>query len=77
MINETCLGCQSKYSLLYVKIMQAERNQACLKLLRRRLSYAKIMQAECNQACLKLLRRCLSYAKILQKSGIRKNKAWI
>ncbi len=42
MINETCLGCQGKYSLLYAKIMQAERNQACLKLLRRSLSYTKI-----------------------------------
>jgi len=44
--------------------MQAERNQACLKLPRRSLSYAKIMQAERNQACLKLLRRSLSSAKI-------------
>ena len=77
MINETCLGCQGKYSLLYAKIMQAERNQACLKLQRRRLSYAKIMQAERNQACLKLLRRRLSYAKIVfifQRAMFNNNK---
>jgi len=47
--------------------MQAERNQARLKLLRRSLSYAKIMQAERNQARLKLLRRSLSYAKVRKK----------
>ncbi len=77
MINETCLGCQSKYSLLYVKIMQAERNQACLKLLRRRLSYVKIMQAERNETCFRLLRHNLSYAKIVfifQRAMFNNNK---
>lgn len=44
--------------------MQAERNQACLGLLRRSLLYSKAMQAERNQACLGLLRRRLPYSNI-------------
>ena len=50
--------------------MQADCNQARLKLLRRSLSYAKVMQAECNQARLELLRRSLSYAKVRNLSEI-------
>ncbi len=51
---------------LRAKIMQTERNQACLELLRCSLSYAKIMQTERNQACLELLRCSISYAKTFQ-----------
>ena len=47
-----------------IGLVQTERNQTCLKLLRCSLSYAKIVQTERNQTCLKLLRCSLFYAKI-------------
>ena len=51
-------------SLFFTKIMQIERNQACLKLLRCSLFSTKITQIERNQACLKLLRCSLFSTKI-------------
>ena len=46
-------------------MVQAESNQACLKLLRRRPSSAKIVQAEDKENLFALLRRSLSSAKII------------
>ena len=48
----------------FMQRIRAERNQACLNLLRRSFFYAMTVQAETRESLLILVRRSLSYAKI-------------
>ena len=48
----------------FMQKIRAERNQACLKLLRRSFFYAMTAQAETRKSLLILVRRSLSYANL-------------